>query len=346
MYNNIIIQNRLVWIDWAKAIAITFVVFGHIPMEKGDFVQNYIVTFHMPLFFFISGYLTKKEYFNKVTLKKYWRTLIIPYFCYNIIFYPFWFIRHMIDFPHAGWYDYIKPIIGTLMLQHKTIYYESLNGVTWFIVSLLVMKIMLAICNKFKTGKYFIIFFAIVTTCFYIANEFYRFVTDLPPVGFTKCCAFYYLGYYCKQRKIIPEGQQRNDLFICICGILSSILLFSTIRKGCDILEYGIIFWLICITAIWGLLSLCKLLNRFHFIFIDNISIGTIVIMGLHNMFIGTTNYTISKIFQVENNIKYPLLLSIILAAIFIIMEYPIIIYLKNSIPFMLGKNTILKNHK
>ena len=68
--------------------------------------------------------------------------------------------------------------------------------------------------------------------------------------------------------------------------------------------------------------------------------------MGLHNMFIGTTNYTISKIFQVENNITYPLFLSIILAIIFIIMEYPIIIYLKKSLPFMLGKNIILKNQK
>ena len=56
--------NRLNWIDWAKAIAITFVVFGHIPEERGSFFLNYIVSFHMPLFFFISGYLTKKEYFN------------------------------------------------------------------------------------------------------------------------------------------------------------------------------------------------------------------------------------------------------------------------------------------
>lgn len=58
MVNPINYNNRLNWIDWAKAIAITFVVFGHIPEERSSFILNYIVTFHMPLFFFISGYLT------------------------------------------------------------------------------------------------------------------------------------------------------------------------------------------------------------------------------------------------------------------------------------------------
>ena len=77
------------------------------------------------------------------------------------------------------------------MLQHKTAYYESLNGVTWFIVSLLIMKIILAICNKYKKGGLFIILLSICTTCFYIVNEAYRFVIDLPFVGFTKCCAFF-----------------------------------------------------------------------------------------------------------------------------------------------------------
>jgi fucose 4-O-acetylase-like acetyltransferase len=69
MNNTFIITNRLNWIDWAKVIAISFVVFGHIPQVSGSFPQHYIVTFHMPLFFFISGYLTKKELLNANTLK-------------------------------------------------------------------------------------------------------------------------------------------------------------------------------------------------------------------------------------------------------------------------------------
>ena len=343
MGNEIVIANRLIWIDWAKALAITFVVFGHTPMEKGSFVQNYIIVFHMPLFFFISGFLTKKEFFNKNTLKKYWKTLILPYLLYNIIFYPYWVIRHSIDFPNAGWFDYIKPIIGTIMLQHETVYYESLNGVTWFIESLLLMKIVLAICNKHRRGVFYIILFSLSTTCFYIINEQYRFVTDLPPVGFTKCCAFFYLGYFCKRKKVISENYRKQDLFICIFGIACSLVFYSIFRNDNSIIAQGILFWLICISAINGILSMCKLVNRIHLSIIENISTGTIVIMGLHKMFIGVTNFVICKLLNIQNEIIYPLSVTIVLAIFFVAIEYPIIIYFKNHLTFMLGKSNIMR---
>ena len=34
--------GRLIWIDWAKALAITLVIFGHIPEEPGSFLVCYI----------------------------------------------------------------------------------------------------------------------------------------------------------------------------------------------------------------------------------------------------------------------------------------------------------------
>lgn len=51
------IINRMNWIDWAKAIAITLVVFGHI---HSDFM-SYIFSFHMPFFLMLSGFLQKKK---------------------------------------------------------------------------------------------------------------------------------------------------------------------------------------------------------------------------------------------------------------------------------------------
>ena len=193
--DNIIISNRLNWIDWAKAIAITFVVFGHIPEERGSFFLNYIVTFHMPLFFFISGYLTKKELFNKSTIKKYTHTLIIPYFIYNIVSYPFWAFRYTIEHPNEGLLEYIKPVLGTIFIQQDSLYSRPLNGVTWFLIALLMMKIILSICNKYKYGLYFYFVLSITCAVFYVYNEFYRFTTDLVPVGFAKCVPFYLLGY-------------------------------------------------------------------------------------------------------------------------------------------------------
>ncbi len=333
----IVIPNRLIWIDWAKALAITFVVFGHIPEEKGSFLINYIVQFHMPLFFFISGFLTKKEYFGKTTLTKYWHTLIIPYLCFNFIYYPYWVVKHIIEHPDAGWYEFIKPIIGTFMLQHETPYYESLNGVTWFISSLLIMKILLSISNKYHC-KAALTIIVILDAFLYIINEHYRLVTDLPFVGFIRCLPFFMLGHLCKQKNIVKDKPQHKDLILCIGGIFISTITYAILRELDGIFSYGICFWIICISAITGFLSLCKLLNRFHSIIIDNISIGTIVIMGLHWILIGITNYSLIKILHIEGGIVYPLPIAISLALLFVIILYPIIILFKNKFPFMLGK--------
>lgn len=336
--NSYFIPNRLNWIDWAKVIAITLVVFGHIPMEKGNFIQSYIVVFHMPLFFFISGYLTKKEYPNKDTLKKYWHTLGIPYICYNIIFYPYWVVRHIIDYPNAGWYDFIKPIIGTVMLQHKTPYYESLNGVTWFVSSLLIMKLLLSFSNKYRYGKIVMAFIVCIDAFLYIMNENYRYITDLPFVGFTRCLPFFIIGHLCKQKDIIKDKPNNHDWIKCICGFCLSLFTFNILRGSYGLYEYGICFWIICISTIIGILSFCKLLDKIHSIIIDNISIGTIAIMGLHWILIGITNYSLSKLLHIDGGITYPWYVAICLSFLYIAIIYPIILLFKNKYPFMLGK--------
>lgn len=341
MSNSIIIPNRLNWIDWAKALAITFVVYGHTPAKEGDFLHSYITSFHMPLFFFISGFLTKKEYMGKATLNKYWHTLIFPYLCYNALFYPYWAIRFTITHPTTNWFDYIKPILGTFMLQIETTYNDYLNGVTWFIAALLVMKIILSICNKYKNGKYIILLFTILSTLFYINNEFNLYVSTLTPISFAKCFPFFILGYYCRKKNIISEKVQKNDIVFCIIGLIIGIISYTIVRQASTISQYGISFWAMCLSSIIGFLCLCKLLDGVKSKIIENISIGTIVIMGLHWMFIGTTDYILSKLLHINGDITYPPLVVILLAIVFVALEYPFIILFKNRFPFLLGKRYI-----
>ncbi len=342
MSNSYYIPNRLNWIDWAKALAITFVVYGHTPAERGDFLHNYITSFHMPLFFFISGFLTKKEYIGKATLTKYWHTLIIPYLCYNIIFYPYWTIRFTIDHPTTEWFDYVRPIIGTFMLQIKAPFNDYLNGVTWFIGALFIMKIILSTCNKFRKGEYVIYLLVIATALTFITNEFYHYISELIPVNFTRCFPFFILGYYCRQKNFISEKAQKNDIAFCIGGLLIGIISYTVVRHGYNIPIYGISFWIMCLSSIIGLFSLCKLLDGFKSKIIDNISIGTIVIMGLHWMFIGTTDYVLSKLLQIDGDITYPPFVVILLSIGFVALEYPIILLFKNKFPFMLGKRSTI----
>jgi fucose 4-O-acetylase-like acetyltransferase len=337
--NSIARKNRLNWIDWAKCIAISFVVFGHLPQELYSFPKTYIVTFHMPFFFIISGYLTKKEYFSISTLKKYWHTLIIPYFYYNILFYPYWVTRHAIENPCTDWYDYCKPLIGTIMLQCQSDYFESLNGVTWFIVSLLGYKIILSVCNIYKKGNWIILFLMSATAILYVINEFYLFTSDLPPIGFIKCLPFFFIGYFCRQNNIISEKPQRKDWLVCIICISISIAGYMINDGMANIPKFAFRFWLISLTSSWGILCFCKLLNQIHSSIVYNISIGTIVIMAFHYILIGTTNFILEHILHIDTKIIYAWYIALLLTIIFETMLYPVIIIFKNKYPFMLGKS-------
>lgn len=85
--NTQIIQpTHNIWISCAKGLAIILMVIGHSGAPEA-FVQ-WIYNFHMPLFFFVSGYLFNIKYLqNGVTfIKKKFKSLYIPFVKWSLIF--------------------------------------------------------------------------------------------------------------------------------------------------------------------------------------------------------------------------------------------------------------------
>ncbi|MDA3798097.1 MAG: acyltransferase family protein [Kiritimatiellae bacterium] len=85
---------RISWIDYLKAIGIFLVVYGHTAGVL-PFMEKWIYSFHMPLFFLVSGFLMKpnrlegsfKTFFIRST-----KSLMPPYIIFSIICYLFWLL--------------------------------------------------------------------------------------------------------------------------------------------------------------------------------------------------------------------------------------------------------------
>ena len=76
---NIEIQNgRILWIDAARGIAILLVILGHCIGSLDDPGNKVILSFHMPLFFFISGFCARKEKVFLDYLMKKVKGLLVP----------------------------------------------------------------------------------------------------------------------------------------------------------------------------------------------------------------------------------------------------------------------------
>ena len=89
---------RIPWIDNLKTVGIFCVVYGH---TLGIIVSIgvWIYSFHIPLFFLVSGYLLKSKYLEKdfkAFFIKTTKSIIPPYIIFSIIGYLFWLLisRH------------------------------------------------------------------------------------------------------------------------------------------------------------------------------------------------------------------------------------------------------------
>lgn len=85
-------KERIVWLDYGKAIAIYLVVLAHTALYKP--AEGFIYTFHMPFFFFMSGYLFcyGKYPSYMAFVKRRFRQLIVPYVVINIFAYLLWLL--------------------------------------------------------------------------------------------------------------------------------------------------------------------------------------------------------------------------------------------------------------
>lgn len=117
-------RKYIPYIDAIKGFAIFLVVMGHVLAWQFDnftdivqqkespqtmFLWRMIYSFHMPLFFFISGYLFSKSKFAEIDGPKYiWKkatTLIVPFITMGTLFYlvrdklyNYWFLRSLFEF--------------------------------------------------------------------------------------------------------------------------------------------------------------------------------------------------------------------------------------------------------
>ena len=97
-------KQRIEYFDLLKGIAIFLVVMGHaltmcIRGIDAAFLFKLIGQVHMPIFFFISGFLTYKDTFAPPALMKRFLQLIIPFFVVKV----FNFIQLKLPFSGNNW---------------------------------------------------------------------------------------------------------------------------------------------------------------------------------------------------------------------------------------------------
>lgn len=148
-------QNRIQWLDVLKCLTMLLVVVGH--ASKGDTPDTYryyIYSFHMPLFFIISGmtfYLQckKREFTFKTLAQNKARGLVWPYFALSFLTIPFWFINYRV----IGYRDQsLGNLIYGIFYSHQH-HVLSPSNAMWFCVTLFLTLLVFWLINKWVDGS-------------------------------------------------------------------------------------------------------------------------------------------------------------------------------------------------
>lgn len=260
-------DNRINWVDYYKAFSIFLIVLGHAILNNEQLVQ-FLFLFHVPLFFFISGYLEKTEKCNaKQYLKKIGYALIIPYFLWNVICVIF-------HFPVT-----IKGVCAVVVGL------SLWNGASWFLGVLVFLKL---IALTLRNNKYIIatlIFLGLLAL--FILNKRTPYYANLTFMYMP----FYFVGMYGKVgiNKLVRIMDNRVVLNIGMSVIGIILLLFcfnyTDIPHTCAVVDYTDKFYLYWITGFLGsfsMLFLCLFFNDKPSGLIQAISVSTLFIMCSH----------------------------------------------------------------
>ncbi len=333
-------KERINWIDWAKALAVISVVFCHLPQSQDWFYYRFLQATTITVFFFISGYLKKDHGSTKENWRKYWHGLILPYILYNAIVYPYWMLRY--NMQNGGMPDLftaLKPIFGALLFEHENAFCEPLNGPLWYLPAILIMHTIIDFCRKTRHLHLIMICLCIISYFLYAANKEYEFLPNLTPMGLFRRLPYYYIGYVMGQHRMLRIVNIRRDAILGAMCLAVSLCFFEWHLNENRILIHAALFYPVNLGLLFAVIFFCKLLDSFKLPFITNLSVGTLVIIGLHIMPIGIINFTVDDFWGIKDGIGYHWYEALPITALIICMLYPIILWSKRHAPILIGKN-------
>lgn len=332
-------NGRINWIDWAKAFAVCSVVFCHLPQSQEWFYYRYMQATTITVFFFVSGYLKKDHGSMSANWKRYWSGLIAPYLLYNVLIYPYWFVRYYLQHGMPNMFAAMKPVIGAILFEHENAWAEPLNGPLWYLPAILIMHLIIDGCRKTKHLHLIMIGLCIVSYFLYAANKEFEFLPNLTPMGLFRRLPYYYLGYVMGQQKLFRDIKPQREILLLIGCFAMSLIFFEWHLHENRILIHAVLFYPVNIGLLFALLCFCKLLDHWHWSFITNLSIGTLVIIGVHIIPIGIVNFVVEHQRGLAENAGYYWYEALLITIFIIALLYPIILFAKKHAPMLIGKN-------
>ncbi len=292
-------------ISVVKAICIILMVVGHTACPET--LNNWLVNFRMPAFFFVSGFLLKQKYFSqpKEFVKRRFKGLWWPFVKWSLIFlalYPLMYDWGLYATPLSAREMAVK--VPKILIMIDSV---QLLGGFWFLKALLYSSVIGFFLVKLVRGRLRWVS-AMVVMCLILAYLFSIFPRyTIPTVGSIPmlATAFYLSGYVFRNLRFSNVNLLIPGLIATAVGVAISFR-FS----GCMQSEGAVIFtyYFVAMIATYGLVNLAGFITGSVLRCLDWIGRRTFHILALHfSAFkVVTLGYIFVGVLESEHLAQFP----------------------------------------
>lgn len=337
---------RLKYIDIARAFAIIFIVLGHtlVHSEHCDNIYKFLYSFHVLLFFILSGYLffpvkDKKRFFQNKFLR-----IMVPYFAWAFLF--------LIPYILLG--QTVGESLNTnssfqLMTQIKNVLYGNgnlaalkQNSALWFLPALFVINLFFGFTVKDKTNwKVDVMYLILLFIIGFISSNTSLFIFPWGINTLLNVGVFFYLGYLLKKYDLFQKEKLFKIGYMIIFFIIGYLgFYFNYASIACIDYTYGNYMLMsfsgfslsIVVIYISFLIKENRLLE-----YIGRNTMGILVFHKLIILIFQTKLGIISELLR-NSNIWIELLISIIIVILSIVTSLVATFIVKKICPLLLGE--------
>lgn len=143
-------ENRNIAADVYKGIGVVLMLMGHIGF--GEVFSHMIHAFHMPMFFWVSGFLYKETenltFGNRIRKKAV--SLLVPYFMFGLVNYIIWAMMIVWKGYQWGLKDFLNPLVHLLTINTTKL---PIAGALWFLTALFWTNLFFMVLHCFIKEK-------------------------------------------------------------------------------------------------------------------------------------------------------------------------------------------------
>ncbi|WP_191090721.1 acyltransferase family protein [Niallia endozanthoxylica] len=333
-------NNRIQWIDASKGIGIFLVVIGH-TMLQGE-LRGQIYAFHMPLFFFMSGFLFSNRKYPQLKgfVQAKAKSLLIPYVSFSIISILLMkmFEIEVIDIPS---------LIQTFLLSERNgIYF---NQPLWFLTSLFTIEIIFYLLVKYVKKTSFIMLLTMAISLFSATVLDAAAGTNTLTWSFDQSLYFIFyfsMGYALKTSKALTGSLKRSPLLIGASMLYIFFLIDDRIYKKIfqvamgetwQVYDY---FFLYLYHIVWAVIAIFFVIYLSQFLslaVLEYLGKNSLILLALH-VSLGFNLINHVGAVELQTLISNPNLLGLAYTILTIILLIPVIFILNTFFPIVLGK--------